>query len=83
MVINIECHLSNGLPGITIIGYANKAIDEAKERLRSAFASNKINLLRKRIVINLAPADIPKESTSFDIPIAVAILAASNQISTR
>lgn len=78
-VIDVECHLSNGLPGITIIGYANKAIDEAKERLRSAFASSKINLPRKRIIINLAPADIPKESTSFDIPIAAAILLASGQ----
>lgn len=80
MIIDIECHLSNGLPGITIIGYTNKAIDEAKERLRSAFSSSKINLPRKRIVINLAPADIPKESTSFDIPIATAILGASGQI---
>ncbi len=80
MIIDIECHLSNGLPGITIIGYTNKAVDEAKERLRSAFASSKLSLPRKRIVINLAPADIPKESTSFDLPIAAAILAASNQI---
>lgn len=79
-VIDVECHLSNGLPGITIIGYANKAIDEARERLRSAFASSKINLPRKKIVINLAPADIPKESTSFDVPIAAAILLASGQI---
>ncbi len=83
IVIDVECHLSNGLPGITIIGYANKAIDEAKERLRSAFASSKIQLPRKRIVINLAPADVPKESTSFDVPIAVAILSASGQITTE
>jgi magnesium chelatase family protein len=80
MVVDVECHLSNGLPGITIIGYTNRAVDEAKERLRSAFASSKLPLPRKRITINLAPADIPKESTSFDVPVAAAILAASNQI---
>jgi magnesium chelatase family protein len=80
VVIDIECHVSNGLPNIIIVGYANKAVDEAKERLRSAFASSKLELPRKRITINLAPADIPKESTSFDVPIAAAILAASKQI---
>jgi len=68
MVIDIECHLSNGLPGITIIGYTSKAVDEAKKRLRSAFSSSKINLPRKRIVINLASANTPKESTCFDYP---------------
>lgn len=79
-IIDIECHMSNGLPGITIVGYANRAIDEAKERLRSAFASSKLTLPRKRIIINLAPADIPKESTSFDLGVAIAILASSEQI---
>lgn len=80
IVVDVECHTSNGLPGITIIGYANRAVDEAKERLRSAFASSKLNLPRKRITINLAPADIPKESTSFDVAIAIAILASSSQL---
>ncbi len=77
--ISVECHLSNGLPGITIIGFTNRSIDEAKERIRSAFASNNLTLPRKRITINLAPADIPKESTSFDVPMVVAILASSRQ----
>lgn len=81
-LIEVECHVSNGLPGITIVGYANRAVDEAKERIRSAFSSSKLPLPRKRIVINLAPADLPKESTSFDLAVAVAILAASNQIQT-
>lgn len=80
LVIDVECHVSNGLPGITIVGYANRAVDEAKERLRSAFASSKLNLPRKRITINLAPADIPKESTSFDLAVATAILLASEQL---
>jgi len=80
VTINVECHVSNGLPSIVIVGFANKAVDESKERIRSAFASSKLDLPKKRITINLAPADIPKDSTSFDLPIAVAILVASGQI---
>jgi magnesium chelatase family protein len=80
IIVDIECHLSNGLPGITIVGLVSKAIDEAKERVRSAFASSGIALPRKRITINLAPADIPKESTSLDVAIALAILQTSGQI---
>jgi len=79
-VIDVECHVSNGLPAIVIVGFANKAVDESKERIRSAFATAKLNLPKKRITINLAPADIPKDSTSFDLPIAVAILQADGQI---
>jgi magnesium chelatase family protein len=80
IIVDVECQMSNGLPGITIVGYANRAVDEAKERIRSAFASSKLTLPRKRIIINLAPADVPKESTSFDIAVATAILAASDQL---
>ncbi len=79
IVIDIECHLSNGLPNVIIVGFANRAIDEAKERIRSAFSTTKIILPRKRITINLAPADIPKESTGFDMAISAAILTASGQ----
>lgn len=80
VVVDVECQMSNGLPGITIVGYANRAVDEAKERIRSAFSSSKLTLPRKRIIINLAPADLPKESTSFDVAVATAILAASDQL---
>lgn len=80
-IIDVECQTSNGLPGITIIGYANKSIDEAKERVRSAFSSSKLDLPRKRITINLAPGDIPKDGTSFDLAIATAILLAAERIS--
>jgi magnesium chelatase family protein len=80
VTIDVECHISNGLPNIIIVGFANKAIDESKERIRSAFASSKLDLPKKRITINLAPADIPKDSTSFDLPIAAAILLASGQV---
>lgn len=79
MIVDVECHVSRGLPGITIIGFANRSIDEARERIRSAFASSGLTLPRQRIIINLAPADIPKESTSFDVPAAAAILIASGQ----
>ena len=66
--------MSNSLPNIVIVGLGNKAIDESKERIRSAFASSNIPLPRKRITINLAPADIPKESASFDLPMVTSIL---------
>lgn len=79
LVVDTECHLSNGLPGIIIVGLGDKAVDEAKERIRSAFASHHIPLPRKRITINLAPADIPKGSTSLDLSIAASILQASGQ----
>ena len=79
-LIDIECHLSNNLPNIVIVGIASKAVDEAKERIRGAFTNSKLNLPRKRITINLAPADIPKDGSSFDLSMAVAILCSSGQI---
>lgn len=82
VVVDVECKTTNGLPNIVIVGFANKAVDESKERIRSAFASANLDLPRKRITINLAPADIPKDSTSFDLPIAVAILLASSQVAS-
>lgn len=78
--IEIECHISNGLPNIIVVGFGNKAIDEAKERMRSAFAEASIELPKKRITLNLAPADVPKDGTSFDVAMAASILLASNQI---
>lgn len=80
ILIDIECQLSNGLPSITIVGLGNKAIDESRERVRSAFASSQLQMPRKRITINLAPADVPKESTSLDLAIALSILQADGQI---
>ena len=64
-IIEVECHISNSLPGMVIVGAASKAVDEAKERLRAAFANSLIPLPRKRITINLAPADIPKDGPGF------------------
>lgn len=80
IVVDIECHLSNNLPNIVIVGFANRAVDEAKERIRGAFADSRIMLPRKRITVNLAPADIPKADSGFDLAIAVSILLASEQV---
>jgi magnesium chelatase family protein len=78
IIVTIECHLSNSLPNIVIVGYANKAVDEARERLRGAFSQSKLQMPRKRITINLAPADVPKASSSFDLGIAAAIMQAGD-----
>lgn len=82
ILIDVECHLSNSLPNIVIVGVANKSVDEAKERIRGALASSGIRLPKKRITVNLAPADIPKEGSAFDLPILLSILLASEIIST-
>lgn len=79
-VINVECHISNGLPSMTIVGLASKAVEESKERVRIAILKSGINFPKKKIVINLAPADIPKDSVSLDLAIAIAILQADEQI---
>lgn len=78
IVVDIECHLSKSLPNIVIVGFANKSVDEAKERIRGALANSNIMLPKKRITINLAPADIPKEGSSFDLPMIVSILKAGD-----
>src|SRR5690348_1088317 len=80
LIVDIECHLSNNLPNIVLVGLATKAVDESKERIRGAFASSKLQIPRKRITINLAPADIPKDSSGFDLAIAAAILQTSGQL---
>jgi magnesium chelatase family protein len=78
LIVDIECHISNGLPGMVIVGSATKSVDESKERLRGAFTASGIELPRKRIAINLAPADVPKDDSGFDVGIAAAILLAAN-----
>lgn len=80
VVLDVECHMSNNLPGIVIVGVGNKAVDEARERLRGAFTNSGLELPRKRITLNLAPADIPKDGSSFDLAMATAILSRSAQI---
>lgn len=74
-IIDIECTLANGLPSMSIVGLGSKAVTESRERIRSAFAQSGLTFPKKRITVNLAPADVPKESTSFDLAIATAIMA--------
>ena len=79
--VEVECDLTNSLPGVTIVGLGDKAITESAERIRSAFRSSGLTFPRKRVIINLAPADLKKDGVSFDLPIAIAVLRASEQIS--
>lgn len=79
IIVDVECHMSNGLPGIIIVGFANRSVEEAKERLRGAFANSGIQLPRKRITFNLAPGDVPKGGTGFDLALASAIILAETK----
>ncbi len=79
-LVEVECDTSKSLPSLQIVGLGNKAIDEAKERVRSAIKNSLLEFPKKRITINLAPAELPKDGTSFDLPIALSILCASGQI---
>lgn len=79
-IVEVECQLSNSLPGVVIVGLAGKSLDEAKERLRSACTSSGTPLPKKRIILNLAPADLPKEGSSFDLSLAAAVYVASGAV---
>lgn len=80
-IINVEADLVTGLPGMEIVGLADTAVKESKERIKSAVKNSSLNLPQKRIIINLAPANTKKSGISLDLPICVAVLAASGQIS--
>jgi len=79
-LVHVEAHLSSGLPQFAIVGLPETAVKESKDRVRSAILQAGCTFPRKRITINLAPADLPKEGGRFDLPIAISILLASNQI---
>ncbi len=79
--IEVEVDVSSrGLPTLTIVGLPDKAVDEAKERVKAAIVNTSFEMPDSRITVNLAPADIPKEGSAFDLPIAIGILAASGMI---
>jgi magnesium chelatase family protein len=81
--VTVEVHLANGLPSFTLVGLADTEVKEARERVRAAVQNSGLDFpTNKRITVNLAPADLPKESGRFDLPIALGILAASGQIDT-
>jgi magnesium chelatase family protein len=77
----VEVHLSNGLPGLTLVGLPETAVRESRERVRSALINAGFEFpTTRRITVNLAPADLPKEGGRFDLPIALGILVASEQV---
>ena len=78
--VTVEVHLSNGIPGLTIVGLPETAVKESKDRVRCALLNSQFEFPHRRITVNLAPADLPKEGSRFDLPIALGILAASEQL---
>jgi len=76
----VEAHLANGLPGFSLVGLPDAEVREARERVRAAIATSQFEYPQRRITVNLAPADLPKEGGRFDLPIALGILAASRQV---
>lgn len=82
-LITIEAHISQGLPGLTLVGLPETVVKEAKDRVRSALINSGYTYPAKRITINLSPADLPKEGARYDLPIALAILIASEQLTAN
>ena len=78
--VTVEVHLANGLPSFTIVGLPETEVKESKDRVRAALQNARFEFPARRITVNLAPADLPKESGRFDLPIALGILAASGQM---
>jgi len=78
--VRVEVHISNGLPAFTVVGLPETAVREARDRVRSAIQNSGFEFPMRRITVNLAPADLPKVGGRFDLPIALGILAASEQV---
>ncbi|HEX7030714.1 MAG TPA: YifB family Mg chelatase-like AAA ATPase, partial [Gammaproteobacteria bacterium] len=79
-LVEVEVHLSGGLPTFSIVGLPEAAVKEARDRVRSAIINSQFEFPARRITVNMAPADLPKEGGGFDLPIALGILAAGNQL---
>jgi magnesium chelatase family protein len=78
--VQVEVDIFAGIPSFSVVGLPDTAIQESRDRVRSAISNSEFKFPLKRIVVNLAPADLRKEGPSFDLPIALAILKASNQL---
>src|SRR5690606_35829662 len=78
--VTVEAHLANGLPFMALVGLPETAVKESKDRVRSAILNSGFEFLPRRITLNLAPADLPKDGGRFDLAIALGILAASGQV---
>lgn len=81
--VTVEVHLAPGLPNLSIVGLPEAAVKESKDRVRSALLNARFEFPARRITINLAPADLPKEGGRFDLPIAIGVLAASGQVPSK
>jgi magnesium chelatase family protein len=79
-LVRVETHLANGLPTFQIVGMPETAVRESRDRVRSALVNSCFDFPERRITVNLAPADLPKGGSRFDLPIALGILAASGQL---
>ena len=75
-LVEVQCALSPGLPGFAVVGLPDKAVNEARDRVRSALGALGVALPMQRITVNLSPADLPKIGSHFDLPIALCLLAA-------
>ena len=82
-LVTVETHLANGLPAFNIVGLPEKAVQESRDRVRSALLNSGFDFPARRITVNLAPADLPKQGSRFDLAIAIGILAASAQLPTQ
>ncbi|HTL26439.1 MAG TPA: magnesium chelatase domain-containing protein, partial [Burkholderiales bacterium] len=78
--VTVEVHLGPGLPAFNIVGLPDAEVREAKDRVRAALHEARFEFPSRRITVNLAPADLPKDSSRFDLPIALGILVASGQL---
>ena len=78
--IRVETHISNGLPKFCLVGLAETAVKESKERVRSAIINSNLEFPNRRITVNLSPADLPKNGSTYDLAIALSILIASRQL---
>ncbi|HEV2211902.1 MAG TPA: YifB family Mg chelatase-like AAA ATPase [Gammaproteobacteria bacterium] len=79
-LVTVEVHQSNGLPSLNIVGLPEAAVRESKDRVRSALINSRFDFPARKLTVNLAPADLPKEGGRFDLPIALGILVASGQL---
>ena len=82
-LVSVEVHLANGLPSFSIVGLPETAVKESRDRVRAALTNSGFNFPVRRITVNLAPADIPKDGGRFDLPIAIGMLASSEQVATE
>ncbi|MFA5270346.1 MAG: magnesium chelatase domain-containing protein, partial [Patescibacteria group bacterium] len=80
ILIDVEVDISNGLPGFLIVGLPDKAVEQSRERVRSAIKNSNVQFPTRKITVNLAPADIRKEGSAYDLPIAIGLLLAGEQI---